>query len=34
MKNLIYILPLALMVGCGDESEDTAADDTATEETG
>ncbi len=34
MKNLICILPLALMFGCGDKDEDTGAEDTAVEDTG
>ena len=29
MKNLICVLPLALMFGCGDKDEDTAADSAA-----
>ena len=28
MKNLIFILPLALMTGCGDSDEDTGSEDT------
>ena len=34
MKNFICVLPLALMFACGDKDEDTAADDTAVEDTG
>jgi len=29
MRNLICILPLALMFGCGDKDEDTGSEDTA-----
>mgnify|MGYP004395958637 FL=1 len=33
MRNLICVLPLALMLGCGDKDEDTAAEDTGSEDT-
>jgi hypothetical protein len=33
MRNLICILPLALMFACGDKDEDTGAEDTAVEDT-
>ena len=32
MKNLIFILTVAVMFGCGDKDEDTGSEDTAAEE--
>ena len=33
MKKIMYILPIALMIGCGDKDEDTGSDTAAIEDT-
>lgn len=32
MKNLIYVMPLAFIIGCGDKDADTAEEEDTTEE--